>query len=495
VDVTTVFLSAARWADVRPPLGAAPEPFHLSIDAPAKPGSCPPSLFSHSHQTRTTDTLAYLAARYPTTPPPPTTLTPAHTYAASLAPLHGAFCAALHATLAPFAPAPDALAAVAAARWPGFVLPLLDAHAASLAAAAGDEDADGDGEGATGDEALEPAPPAEDTRMRLLRLFTPSFAAALDALAAGASDAAGWAAADAAAADTHAVGSALAPSTTGADALRALPRLQRFVLLAAYLASTNPAKADARVLGRLADGRGRGRRRGGGGTGARRGRGGRGGANKVSVPGLESRLSFASGRYVLKRGCAAGLAEAPRPDAVPARPAARGAWRAARGARRGRARSWAARARRPAFTAGRRHRARAPTRRGVCCCARFLSPRCAKGRDLTRDVRRLRSSRARACSSARRRRSGSTARRRSVRQSRMRMRLSSPRNSRSLCMSCSGRLRDACAPTGLALITLILSIDQKALLLHFESCDLKIHMSHMEPSDRSRPLIYMCVHR
>jgi hypothetical protein len=161
--------------------------------------------------------------------------------------------------------------------------------------------------------------------VRLLRLFTPFFDAALDAFAAGASDTAGWAAVDAAAADPHAVGSAVAPSTAGADALRALLLLQRFVLLAAYLASTNPAKAQARVLVRL--GRGRGRRRGGGGTGARRGSGGRGGANTVSVLGL--------GRtHALTRGCAVGLAEAAWPDTVPARPVACGARCAARGARR-----------------------------------------------------------------------------------------------------------------------------------------------------------------
>ncbi|KAI0315446.1 origin recognition complex subunit 5 C-terminus-domain-containing protein [Amylostereum chailletii] len=250
VDITTVFLSHLPWEDYKPPLGAALDPYRMSVPPPSKQATLD----------RLAATFSACAAAAPSEPT---------AYHPALAPLYAVFLSTLYSVCAPFTVDPDALAYLAAARWPGFAHPVLDAHARHP------------------DTPL--APPPEDARMRLVRFFTPSFTAALEALLPRLASAAAWARAHAPEIGAAALepGRSAPPSPrkpghverrerggggggggdeaeeAAADAARALPVVARFVLVAAYLASTNPPKSDVRMFGRAVEAR---RKKKGGGT-------------------------------------------------------------------------------------------------------------------------------------------------------------------------------------------------------------------------------------
>ena len=182
-----------------------------------------------------------------------------------LGPLYEHFIATLYSICSPFTRDPLELGYIAAARWPGFVQPILDAHRRRL------QEREDDGN--------ELAPPREDARLRLTRLFTPSLTAALEAIYPRLSSAANWALTHAPPPDLLAVPPGRAPdalATYAATSLAsingtateagidALPRMAKFVLVAAFLASTNPARSDLRMFGRGPDERAKRRRRGAG---------------------------------------------------------------------------------------------------------------------------------------------------------------------------------------------------------------------------------------
>ena len=149
----------------------------------------------------------------------------------------------LYSTCAPFTHDPDELAYISAARWPGFVQPVLDQHVR------------------TGE--TEIAPPSEDTRIRLMRFFAPSFTTALEQLYPRLIDAELWAQNNAPPADLLAkTPTTLPPAVTlhRSSEPILLPRLAKFILLAAFLASTNPAKSDVRMFSRAPDERRRRKR-------------------------------------------------------------------------------------------------------------------------------------------------------------------------------------------------------------------------------------------
>ncbi|PCH36912.1 hypothetical protein WOLCODRAFT_134400 [Wolfiporia cocos MD-104 SS10] len=241
VDIVTILISDVRWEDIRPPLGASPEPLYIEV---------PPL----SRQ----NTLAMLASAFP--PDASALRSPGidpETYNPVLAPLYQHFIATLYSICAPFTHDPLELAYIAAACWPGFVRPLLDAHRGNSAEEGTDE----------------LRAPTEDTRMRLLRLFTPTLTGALDALYPRRTHAAAWARAHAPPPDLlslppldarRAMEERELEAGAGHDAdadARSLPRMAKFVLVAAFLASTNPAKTDMRMFGRGPDERVRRRRR------------------------------------------------------------------------------------------------------------------------------------------------------------------------------------------------------------------------------------------
>ena len=116
------------------------------------------------------------------------------------------------------------------------------------------------------DDAHHIPPPSEDVRMRLTKLFSTSFTKAIEDLYPRLTNAADWATANKPEPDllSHAQPGYYAAPDTNANSrtatgvyqdglTSALPRLSKFILVAAFLASTNPAKSDVRMFGRGLD--------------------------------------------------------------------------------------------------------------------------------------------------------------------------------------------------------------------------------------------------
>ena len=169
-----------------------------------------------------------------------------------LLPLYHQFLSTLYDVCSPFTKDPNELAYIAAARWPGFIAPILDEYR-RLLDEAGDD---------TGDEeeVFELTAPTEDARIRLIRLFTPSFTTALEALYPRLSNAAEWAVDNKPQRNLLSSGFSganlidkLVPQTSQGTLTDVLPRMSKFILLAAFLASTNPTKSDIRMFGRALD--------------------------------------------------------------------------------------------------------------------------------------------------------------------------------------------------------------------------------------------------
>jgi origin recognition complex subunit 5 len=155
--------------------------------------------------------------------------------------LYGHFVSVLHSVCSPFIQDPYELAYIAAALWPSFVKPVLDEHHKRVEEAGID---------------TELQLPDEDTRLRLLRWFTPTFTAALGELYPRLQDAKTWADANAVAEEGPVV-----PAAEDDGDVEGLPRMAKFILVAAFLASTNPAKSDLRMFGRGLDPKKRARKR------------------------------------------------------------------------------------------------------------------------------------------------------------------------------------------------------------------------------------------
>lgn len=200
------------------------------------------------------------------------------THHPALQPLYKHYATTLYSVCSPFTTDPDELAYIAAARWPGFVQPVLDDHKRQIeeyrARARLPQDeavADSEGEEDDREETPELEPPSEDVRIRLTRLFTPSFTAALDALYPRLTFAAAWARANVPDADllsnpprqSNSLPARMPDEQGSHGALECLPRMAKFILVASFIASTNPAKTDMRMFGRGPDERAKRKRRGG----------------------------------------------------------------------------------------------------------------------------------------------------------------------------------------------------------------------------------------
>ncbi|KAG2135112.1 OPT oligopeptide transporter protein-domain-containing protein [Suillus clintonianus] len=234
VRITTILLSSVRWEDIKPPLGASPDPYFIDIDPPSKQDTVDSLLFAF----RSTSTAQVCAG------------TQDRTYHPSLLPLYEQYVEHVYNVCSLYTTDIQELQYIAAARWPGFVKPVLQEQGE----ANGDGDPDPDGT------CNELTLPASDGRMRLLKFFTPSLTVALDALYPRLTNATDWAAAN----DPDMQASEKAQSQTNTEAsiiVDHLPRMSKFILLAAFLASTNPAKSDVRMFGRGADKQKRRRRR------------------------------------------------------------------------------------------------------------------------------------------------------------------------------------------------------------------------------------------
>ncbi|KIJ14874.1 hypothetical protein PAXINDRAFT_78384, partial [Paxillus involutus ATCC 200175] len=228
VNISVIFLSSVRWEEIKPPLGAAPDPYYINVDPLTKQ-----------------DVIQRLVSAYRTTSLAQSTSN--MTYHPALQPFYEQYVDTLCSTILIYTNDPLELQYIAAARWPGFVKPVIDQYN-ELA-----QQAEADGE-------IPPEleSPGTEARLRLLNYFLPTFPAALDALYPRLMNAADWAADN-----DYDQGQASGDDRTRISSIKVdhLPRMSKFILIAAFLASTNPAKSDMRMLGRGAEERKKKRRK------------------------------------------------------------------------------------------------------------------------------------------------------------------------------------------------------------------------------------------
>ncbi|KAJ3507727.1 hypothetical protein NLJ89_g6139 [Agrocybe chaxingu] len=233
IDLTVIFVSQVGWEHIRPPLGASPDPYFMDIQGISKDNIAKSLISNFSSLSISEDILN-------------------NPYHPALASLYTHFIITLCDICFPFTHDPQELQYIAAARWPGFVKPVIDAYSQQL-----DERMDEDG--------LEFTPPSEEVRVRLIRYFNPTFTSALEALLPRLTNATDWAKANEPPPNLLSLprtSSAITSSTSKADSssIRALPRMSKFILVASFLASTNPPKSDLRMFGRGLDEKKRRRR-------------------------------------------------------------------------------------------------------------------------------------------------------------------------------------------------------------------------------------------
>ncbi len=212
-------------------------------------------------------------------PPTPSTIVDANTYHPNLKPLYNQFLSTIYSICSPFTADPDELAYIAAARWPGFVKPVLDEYARHRNGRIW-EVPESEAEDGYDDIELyeikagepEVMPPAEDTRMRLIKAFRDSFIVALEQLYPRKISALSWSQVNYPPDNFLSKPPNEGPSIpvrlpdidSGGTLLSGLPRMAKFVLVASFLASTNPPKTDLRMFGRGPDERAKRRRKKGG---------------------------------------------------------------------------------------------------------------------------------------------------------------------------------------------------------------------------------------
>lgn len=211
--MTSIFVSQARWEDIRPSLSASPEPFFIERPVPPKEGASRVEI----HDVGLTIPVGiqqYLLAQYPAND------TEMNVYHSSLLPLYNQFTTLLLDIVHPFTSSPTEIQYISAATWPGFVNPI-----------------------ASGEEEL-----TEQTRMRLLGGMRPLLRKALEELYPRQTNALDWAIQTAAATDVDMTIDEAPPNPLGG-----LPRTSKFILIASHIASSNPAKTDLRMFGRGLD--------------------------------------------------------------------------------------------------------------------------------------------------------------------------------------------------------------------------------------------------
>ncbi|KAK1235701.1 hypothetical protein PQX77_001072 [Marasmius sp. AFHP31] len=243
VDISVVFISEARWEEVRPPLGAALDPFFFDIPVPTKEA-----------------TIEHIGSKFSSHAEGSAQI---HAYSPELESTYRQFISVLYDSCDPFIKDPQEIQYIASARWPGFIKPVIDDYKRLLEEAVRID---------------EPPPPfdlpSEETRMRLVRALLPTFKSAMEDLHPRTTSAVDWCNANEPAPDImekmFQTPGLLSPSRRARDEIKdandtrgkskakegrieALPRQSRFILLASYLASSNPAKTDLRMFGRGVD--------------------------------------------------------------------------------------------------------------------------------------------------------------------------------------------------------------------------------------------------
>ncbi|KAF7377508.1 Origin recognition complex subunit 5 [Mycena sanguinolenta] len=225
LDLSVILVSDVPWEDMRSPFGASPDPYYVDVLP----------LNKEALLRRLNAAFNGLSSGFEST-------TAANPYHPSLRSLYSQYLSVLLDSCSLYVQDPNELQYIAAARWPGFVKPILDAQNFRP-----DEDVDMDGND-------EPAlkPPPEDIRMRLIHWTMPptgrhQMSQSQICL------------------EIHRVKRnrcqtlVARPRSRTSDSLTCLA-CQKFILVAAYLASTNPHTSDVRMFGRGVDEKKRKRR-------------------------------------------------------------------------------------------------------------------------------------------------------------------------------------------------------------------------------------------
>ncbi|KAL5521206.1 hypothetical protein ACEPAG_9129 [Sanghuangporus baumii] len=229
LNIATIFISEDAWDSITPTPGTLVDPYIIEID-----------------KSNREDTIKRICAIFPTDTEDAVSM-----YNSSLEPLFRHFVEAVFDVCSPFVSDPIELAYIVAARWPGFVSPVLEDW-----------------------KHLEEGPfvgPSEAARIQLLRIFNPTLMNAVENLYPRSMERTEWSTAnsfpmgfgldDLRRAQLPSVSD---PSIDATSSVSKLPVLSMFILMASFLASYNPAKTDYRMFGRSSDEKSRRRRKGGG---------------------------------------------------------------------------------------------------------------------------------------------------------------------------------------------------------------------------------------
>ncbi|KAJ3904942.1 origin recognition complex subunit 5 C-terminus-domain-containing protein [Lentinula edodes] len=277
LELSVVMVSEARWQDIRPPFGSAIDPYYVDIPVPTKE-----VIIEHLMKTFERCSRDFNLGSTSTTP---------HPYDPVLLQTYKHFIYILVDVCYLYTNDPHEIQYIAAARWPGFIKPVLDAHSMNVEAAAEDDD-------------IEFERPSTELLLRLTRHFKPSLSLALEQLYPRLTNAADWARANESDASSLAKDGLILSDTVLDDVEEeedtvnemllsspsrprtskriqeqkvaqdlsssdikdtlplsvSLPRLSQFILVAAYIASMNPQKTDLRLFGRGTDEKKRRRR-------------------------------------------------------------------------------------------------------------------------------------------------------------------------------------------------------------------------------------------
>lgn len=240
------------WFELRPLNGAAIDPYLINAFNTTKQGMfelvCTRRLADPA-----TEAIDRLVSCFPSRESP--SINP---YSPLLRSLYAHYASALHSIVSPFLVDDYELSYLAAACWPGFVSPVLADWQAQL-----------DAQGGAMRENIPPfSPPNEEARMRLVLYFSPFFRRALEAVYPRHQHALEWARLNAPPLDLCLSQLPIRSAEDGQKELglekesrTELTTIAKYVLVAAFLASSNPPKTDARLIGRTPDER-RKRRRG-----------------------------------------------------------------------------------------------------------------------------------------------------------------------------------------------------------------------------------------
>ncbi|KAG8928246.1 hypothetical protein FRC02_007185 [Tulasnella sp. 418] len=229
IQVTVVFVSNCAWDDISPPWGSCPDPYMIYI----------PQLTKQ-------ETVQHLSSLFPLQYLE-SSISP---YNPILKPLYPMFLEVLYDSCTTYTLDVKEMEYAALAMWPSFVRPVLEDWRASEETAM-----DVEIEGASF------TLPPDESRLVLIRLFTRSFTEGFNSLYTRSISARDYIKAQESLpafrisqpfTQLHQPGSeANTPSMK--DAL-ALPLGTKLILVAAYVASFNPARSDLRMFGRQADG-------------------------------------------------------------------------------------------------------------------------------------------------------------------------------------------------------------------------------------------------